>query len=84
MKGEQAVRGTRRRSSLIALGCAFVVLLALHLYTDRSAGPGGRFGGQEGPVAWRLDPVPLMSVGDTEADPLYEVTGIANQWAPPG
>lgn len=27
--------------------------------------------------AWRLDSVPLMSVGDTEADPLFEVTGIA-------
>ena len=25
---------------------------------------------------WRLDSVPLMSVGDTEADPLFEVTGI--------
>jgi len=71
------MRRTRRRSSLIALGCVFAVLLALYLYTDRSAGRGGRFGGQEGAVAWRLDPVPLMTVGDTEADPLFEVTGIA-------
>lgn len=39
--------------------------------------PGGGDGRSDPPEAWRLDPVPLMTVGDTEADPLFEVTGIA-------
>ena len=34
----------------------------------------GRSGGLE---VWRLDSVPLMSVGDTEADLLHEVAGVA-------
>ena len=33
-------------------------------------------GRSDAPEAWRLDPVPLMSVGDTEADPLFEVAGV--------
>lgn len=37
---------------------------------------GGADGRSDLPEAWRLDPVPLMSVGDTEADPLYEVAGV--------
>ena len=44
----------------------------------RDDGPAGGTGGGSDPLeAWRLDPVPLMSVGDTEADPLYEVAGVA-------
>ncbi len=38
--------------------------------------PGGGDGRSDPPEAWRLDPVPLMSVGDTEADPLFEVAGV--------
>ncbi len=38
--------------------------------------PGGADGSSDPPEAWRLDPVPVMSVGDTEADPLYEVAGV--------
>ena len=34
----------------------------------------GRSGGLE---VWRLDSVPLMSVGDTEADLLHQVAGVA-------
>jgi len=38
--------------------------------------PGGADGRSDPPAAWRLDPVPLMSVGEAEADPLYEVASV--------
>ena len=51
-----------------------VVLVALLLRDGGTTG--GTIGRPDGVEVWRLDPVPVMSVGDSEADPLYEVTGI--------
>ena len=69
-----------KSEAALALGVLFVLLLygvvsiVAYLHEDRTAG--GREGGSDAPAAWRLDPVPLMSVGDAEADPLYEVAGV--------
>ncbi len=52
-----------------------VVLVAMYLRDDGTTG--GTIGRPDGLEVWRLDPVPVMSVGHTEADPLYEVAGIA-------
>ncbi len=52
-----------------------IVLLAMLVRDNGTTGSAD--GGSDTIAVWRLDPVPLMSVGDTEADPLYEVTGIA-------
>lgn len=38
--------------------------------------PGGADGRSAPPEAWRLDPAPLMSVGHTDTDPLFEVAGV--------
>lgn len=51
-----------------------VVLVALLLRDDGATG--GTIGWPNGLEVWQLDSVPLMSVGDSEADPLFEVTGI--------
>ena len=59
---------------LVALAVAGAVSVTVYVHKGGSAGsPVGRSGGLE---VWRLDSVPLMSVGDTEADPLHEVAGI--------
>ncbi len=52
-----------------------VVLVALLLRDDGTTG--GTIGRPDGVEVWRLDPVPVMSVGHSEADPLFEVAGIA-------
>lgn len=60
---------------VLVLALDGIVLLAM-LARDNGT-TGSADGGSDAIAVWRLDPVPLMSVGDTEADPLYEVTGIA-------
>ena len=52
-----------------------VVLVAMLLLDDGTTG--GTIGRPDDVEVWRLDSVPVMSVGHTEADPLYEVAGIA-------
>ena len=59
----------------LILALAGVVSAAACVPDDGSTG--GRDGGSDALEVWRLDPSPLMSVGDTESDPLFEVTGIA-------
>ena len=51
-----------------------IVLIAMLVRDDGTTG--STDGGSGAIEVWRLDPVPLMTVGDTEADPLYEVAGI--------
>ncbi|MXV94616.1 MAG: hypothetical protein F4Y07_14095 [Gemmatimonadetes bacterium] len=69
-----------KSEAALALGFLFVLLLSgvvsivAYLQKDRTAGGGD--GWSDAPAAWRLDPVPLMSVGDTETDPLFEVAGV--------
>ena len=69
------------RSARVLAHCLFLVL-ALSAAVSIVVLPGacGSDGDTVGPSdpieEWRLDSVPLMSVGDTEADPLFEVTGI--------
>ena len=53
------------------------MLFAVHGCGGDPGESGVADGRSDPPEAWRLDPVPLMSVGGTEADPLFEVTGIA-------
>ena len=71
----------KKSDAALALGVLFVLLLSgvvsivSCLREDGTAGGGD--GGSDAPAAWRLDPVPLMIVGDTDADPLYEVAGVA-------
>ncbi len=60
----------------IALGLAIGVLIAGYGCAGDSGERGGAAGGADLPVAWELDPVPLMTVGDAEGDLLYEVAGI--------
>lgn len=60
-------------SILFVLPLAGAVSIVALLGACRSDGDTtGRFNALE---VWRLDSVPLMTVGDTEADPLFEVTG---------
>lgn len=74
---------TERKKTRTVLGYALllvfvlggVVLVAMYLRDDGTTG--GTIGRPDGLEVWRLDPVPVMSVGHTEADPLYEVAGIA-------
>lgn len=53
------------------------MLIVVHGCGGDPGEPGGADGSSGPSEAWRLDPVPLMSVGGTEADPLYEVAGVA-------
>ena len=77
-----SVRVMERRKARTALWYLFVVILALvgvvliAVYLREGGTTGGTIGRPDGLEVWRLDPVPVMSVGDSEADPLYEVTGI--------
>jgi len=72
-----------RKTSQMALGFGILFVLVLSAvvsivaYLREGGVTGGTIGGSDALEAWRLDPVPLMSVGNTEADPLYEVAGIA-------
>ncbi len=74
---------TERKKTRTVLGYALllvfvlggVVLVAMYLRDDGTTG--GTIGRPDGVEVWRLDSVPVMSVGHTEADPLYEVAGIA-------
>ncbi len=74
---------TERKKTRTVLGYALlsvfvlggVVLVATYLRDDGTTG--GTIGRPDGVEVWRLDSVPVMSVGHTEADPLYEVAGIA-------
>ena len=74
------VRINRGTLPKLAIGVLTGVLVGVLIAVHGCAGDPGEYGGGVGrsdlPEAWRLDPVPLMSVGDTEADPLYEVAGI--------
>ncbi len=69
-------RAEARINRGIALGLAIGVLVAGYGCGGDAGGPGGVAGGADLPVAWELDSVPLMAVGDAEPDLLYEVTGI--------
>lgn len=60
--------------ALLVLALAGVMSVTTCLPDDGTGG--GTVGGSDDLEAWRLDPVPLMSIGHTEADPLFEVTGI--------
>lgn len=64
----------------LALGIRLVLALAGGVSVAGCGGDdgstAGRGGGPDAPAAWRLDPVPLVSVGDAEADPLFEVSGV--------
>ena len=69
-------RAEARINRGIALGLAIGVLIAGYGCGGDAGGPGGVAGGTDLPVAWELDSVPLMTVGDAEPDLLYAVTGI--------
>lgn len=69
-------RAEARINRGIALGLAIGVLIAGCGCAGDSGERGGAAGGADLPVAWELDPVPLMTVGDAEGDLLYEVAGI--------
>ena len=60
---------------LLALVLAGAVSISIHM--RQGAATGGTIGGSGDLDVWLLDSVPLMSVGDTRADPLHEVAGIA-------
>ena len=70
----------KKSEAALALGVLLVLLLSgvvsVVACVRDDGTSAGTDGGSDAPAAWRLDPVPLMSVGDTEADPLFEVTGI--------
>ena len=74
---------TERKTTRTVLWYAFLLVLVLEgivliaVYVRDDLTTRGTDGGSDALEAWWLDPVPLMSVGDTEADPLYEVAGIA-------
>ena len=69
-------RAEARINRGIAQGLAIGVLIAGYGCAGDSGERGGAAGGADLPVAWGLDPVPLMTVGDAEGDLLYEVAGI--------
>ena len=74
MRDQESIRRTFGFFLLVALAVAGAVSVTVYVRKGGSAGsPVGRSGGLE---VWRLDSVPLMSVGDNEADPLHEVVGI--------
>lgn len=50
--------------------------VSLVVFLGACGSDGDTVGRSDATEEWRLDSVPLMSVGDTEADPLFEVTGI--------
>lgn len=61
--------------------CPFLVLalsgaMSFVVFLGACGSDGDAVGRSDAIEEWRLDSVPLMSVGDTEADPLFEVTGI--------
>ena len=77
MRNQEAIRRAFGFFLLVALAVAGAVSIAVYVLSGGSGNVGSGPGGPESPSTWRLDSVPLMSVGDTEADLLHEVAGIA-------
>ena len=77
-----SVRVRERKKTRTVLWYLFVVILALvgvvliAVYLREGGTTGGTASRPNGLEVWRLDSVPVMSIGDSEADPLFEVTGI--------
>lgn len=75
MSARKAARTPIAPDVLLVLAFAAIVSVAACVHDDGVTG--GANGGSDALETWQLDPAPLMSVGHTEGDPLYEVVGIA-------
>lgn len=75
MRERKTTRTVLGRGLLLVLVLAAAVFIALYARKGGTTGDG--IVRSDALEPWRLDPAPLMSVGDTEADPLFEVVGIA-------
>lgn len=75
------MRARKTTHAAVTSGVLLALALAGAVSVAACGGDGGSTagadGGSDGLAVWRLDPVPLMSVGHTDADPLYEVAGVA-------
>lgn len=75
MKERKTTRTAHGHCRLLLLVCAGA--LSVTECTAEDGSDGATTGLSDALELWQLDSVPLISIGDTEADPLYDVVGIA-------